>query len=327
MNLNLRGSYIGFSIFSLFAAPTSFAQTSNVFERDLSTIKQQGGCYIVDYSFTEVESLKEGYQLDERVYDTNSDKTTFEWIVPIQKSPTEIRLQHILFLKDFETGEVKGVMKHHAEDWSYEQNFLFDFSSTRLWNPLTLEKNSRMWTRKVTNLDDGLRYQCAAKWDHSKFNPEWNCANFSPIPGRESRDMGRKDYQALDRNTRIIAYGNSWAERQNNVKTTLQSFTRFPLARELGRTWYIKQPDSACMEAQKFVEERKAFWRILMNVWEEFLTQEKSFEELAQFRGQSRYPMIAQLEEDNYSKIIDDPTNAEWVKTEIRNIIQNFRKE
>ena len=62
----------------------------------------------------------------------------------------------------------------------------------------------------MTNLDDGLRYQCAARWSEDTAYPEWSCgSNYAPIPGRETRDMGRSDYQALDRSTRIVVYATS----------------------------------------------------------------------------------------------------------------------
>ena len=31
--------------------------------------------------------------------------------------------------------------------------------------------------------------------------------------------MGRREYHALQRHTRIVSYGDSWLERQDNVKT------------------------------------------------------------------------------------------------------------
>ena len=40
--------------------------------------------------------------------------------------------------------------------------------------------------------------------------------------------MRRADYQALDRTQRIIAYGTSWLERQDNVKTIHQEGGRRP---------------------------------------------------------------------------------------------------
>jgi len=45
----------------------------------LKTIQSMAGCYLVDYNYVEVESLKPGYARDERVYDVNRDKSVKEW--------------------------------------------------------------------------------------------------------------------------------------------------------------------------------------------------------------------------------------------------------
>src|SRR5262252_10342450 len=69
-------------------------------DRGLSAVRSMAGCYLVDYSYTEVESLKPGYTRDARVYDVNRDKSAKEWITAEAVSPRRIRLQRILFLTD-----------------------------------------------------------------------------------------------------------------------------------------------------------------------------------------------------------------------------------
>ena len=44
----------------------------------LAAIHHLTGCFLVDYSFVEVESLKPGYVRDPRVYDVNVDKSVKE---------------------------------------------------------------------------------------------------------------------------------------------------------------------------------------------------------------------------------------------------------
>ena len=41
------------------------------FNRGANAIKSMAGCYLVDYNFTETESLKAGYERDQRIYDVN----------------------------------------------------------------------------------------------------------------------------------------------------------------------------------------------------------------------------------------------------------------
>jgi hypothetical protein len=308
----------------MIASLPAFASEA-LFERGREAVLKQAGCHIVDYNFTEVEALKPGYALDERVYDTNKDKTTYELIVPIQKSPTEIRLQHVLFVRDLVTGEVQGLMKHMAEDWAYNPIFLFDFVGPNSWIVKPLPGQEGQWVRKVTNLDDGLRYQCAAPWNFDRAHPEWNCAGFAPIPGRETRDMRRRDYNTLDRNTRVIAFEGSWVERQENVKTIWADGVKTPLARELGRTWYVRQPETACAEAAAYAQTQGAYWKAVMEVWEEYYSRGQDWRELAAVGGAPRYARMFAIEDQYADRLRQDPSLEGEVKARIRAVIDSYR--
>ena len=189
-------------------------------ERGLQALQSLTGCYLVDYSFVETESLRPGYVRDGRVYDVNRDKSVKEWISAETLSARRIRLQRILFATDLRGAVRAGSeLRHQSEDWEYSASFLYEFVAPLPGTSAISRATPGLWTRRITNLDDGLRYQCAARWTVDTAYPEWSCSNYAPIPGRETRDMGRADYQALDRGTRIMAYGASWLERQDNVKT------------------------------------------------------------------------------------------------------------
>ena len=134
-------------------------------ERGLQALQSLAGCYLVDYSYVETESLKPGYVRDGRVYDVNRDKSVKEWIYPETLSPRRIRLQRILFATD-PAGAVRAgsEIRHQTEDWEYGASFLYDFVAPLTWHVRDLTSTPQLWTRRVTNLDDGLRYQCAARW-------------------------------------------------------------------------------------------------------------------------------------------------------------------
>src|SRR5262245_35700027 len=203
-------------------------------DRGLQAVRSMAGCYLVDYSYVEIESLKPGYTKDARVYDVNRDKSAKEWITAEMLSPRRVRLQRILFLTDLRGAIREGsVIKHQSEDWEYDAPYLYDFVAPRSWQVRDLKATPGLWTRRVTNLDDGPRYQCAAAWKTDTAYPDWTCSSYAPIPGRETRDMKRSDYDTLDRTTRIIMYGQSWLERQDNVKTIHRDGARTPLAREV----------------------------------------------------------------------------------------------
>src|SRR4029450_120132 len=251
------------------AAGLSADVAGDALDRGLQAVRSMAGCYLVDYSYTEVESLKPGYTRDARVYDVNRDKSAKEWITAEMLSPRRVRLQRILFLTDLRGAIREGsLIKHQSEDWEYDAPFLYDFVAPRTWQVRDLKATPGLWTRRVTNLDDGPRYQCAARWATDTAYPEWTCSSYAPIPGRETRDMKRSDYDTLNRTTRIIVYGQSWLERQDNVKTIHRDGARTPLAREGGKNWSARLPGGERRGARAFAAPRHVFWGLVREVWD-----------------------------------------------------------
>jgi hypothetical protein len=181
----------------------------------------------------------------------------------------------------------------------------------------------------VTNLDDGLRYQCAARWSEDRAYPEWSCANYAPIPGRETRDMQRSDYQTLDRKTRIVLYGmaqgGSWLERQDNVKVIHSDAGRTPLVRELGRNWYVRLPDAECAGARAFADRRRAYWALLRETWDRVLDGSRPFVERAPSGQPPRFVKMFAVEEDAITRDLSDPATREAVRRRILDVIEEYR--
>jgi hypothetical protein len=288
------------------------------------------GCYLVDYSYVEVEALKPGYVRDPRVYDVNREKSAKEWITFQPLSPTRLRLDRILFLTDM-AGTVREdtLIRHQSEDWEYDAPFLYDFVAPLHWQVRDLRAAPGLWTRRVTNLDDGLRYQCAARWSQDRAYPEWSCANYAPIPGRETRDMGRSDYQALDRKTRIVLYGaaqgGSWLERQDNVKTIHGDSGRTPVVRELGRNWYVRLPDAECARARAFAEPRRGYWTLLRETWDGVLDGSRAFSERAPAGRPPRFVRMFSVEEDAITRDLSEPATRQAVRQRILDVIEEYR--
>ncbi|HET9925180.1 MAG TPA: DUF6607 family protein [Methylomirabilota bacterium] len=298
--------------------------------RGQQAVQSMTGCYLVDYSYVEVESLRPGYARDPRVYDVNRDKSAKEWITAEALSPRRIRLQRILFLSDLGGGLRAGTeIRHQSEDWEYEAPFLYDFVAPLHWQARDLRATPGLWTRRVTNLDDGLRYQCAARWSEDRAYPEWSCSNYAPIPGRETRDMGRSDYQTLQRGTRIVVYGaakgGSWLERQDNVKTIHDDSGRTPLVRELGKTWYVRLPDSECAAGRAFAERRQAFWALLRETWDGLLDGTGPFVERAPPGQPPRFVRMFDLEDDALGRDLSDPAIRQATRARILEIIREYR--
>jgi hypothetical protein len=295
-------------------------------EGGVRAIQSLAGCYLVDYSYVEVESLKPGYARDARVYDVNRDKSVKEWIQATRFSPRRIRLERILFATDL-AGAVRpgSEIRHQTEDWEYDARFLYEFVGPMRWEVKDLTRTPGLWTRRIANLDDGLRYQCAAPWSVDTGYPEWSCSNYAPIPGRETRDMGRTDYNTLQRTTRVIAYGQSWLERQDNVKVLDAEGARTPLARELGKNWYVRLAESECATAQAFARPRRPFWSVLRETWDGVLVGDAPFIERAPPGEPPRFVRMRELERDYLDRNLADPGVRTSARDRIRRVIEDYR--
>jgi Family of unknown function (DUF6607) len=295
--------------------------------RGLAAIRSMTGCYLVDYSYVEVESLKPGYTRDPRVYDVNRDKSAKEWITPDVVSPSRIRLQRVLFLTDLSGAVRAGTeIRHQTEDWEYDAPFLYELVAPRTWRVRDLKATPGLWTRRVTNLDDGLRYQCAARWSDGTAYPEWSCSSYAPVPGRETRDMKRSDYDTLERTTRIIAYGQSFLERQDNVKTIHRDGAKVPLASEVGKNWSVRLPDAECEVARAFAGPRQAFWSVSREVWDGVLNGAGPFVEKASAGQPPRFVKMYEVEEDYVGRDLSDPALRRQARERILKVIEAYRE-
>lgn len=291
--------------FGLVAAVVAQAADAQL-ERGKLGIAKRAGCYLVDYSFVETDALQAGYVRDNRVYDVNKNKSVKEWIFLDQISPTRYKLQHVLLGVDLEGKPMKGsILKHTGEDWEYNAKFLYDYAGNSTWKVRAAPEGT--WTRRVTSLDDGLRYQCAAPWNLTHAYPEWSCDDYAPIPGRETRDMKRNDYQALERSSRLIVYGDSWLEREANTKVIQKDETRTPLVKELGKIWYVRLPDAECREAIDFVKPRREFWDVVRSAWDRLMTGEGTVVEKGDAGSFARYSETLKLEKEYMEKDLKDP--------------------
>lgn len=295
-------------------------------ELGLKAIHKMAGCYVVDYSYAETEALKRGYQVDKRIYDVNKDKAVKEWIYAEEVSPNRVRLQHVMFFADAQGKLVDGSqLKHHAEDWEYAAPHWYDFEGPNAWTAKPLDPQGQTWLRRITNLDDGLRYQCAAAWTGGA-NPEWKCDNYAPIPGRETRDMKRKDYQTLARSTRVIVYGDSWLERQDNVKTIHEGKRRTPLAKELGKNWYVRVPDHECADIRAWMAPRRAFWTLMRETWDQELNGQAPVFEAIPAGQPPRFVKMGEIEEKYYKEDLKNPDVREKARAEMLQVIANYKK-
>lgn len=299
------------------------AQQSQL-DRGKKAIQDRTGCFLVDYSFVETEAVKQGYVKDNRVYDVNLNKSIKEWIVATEISPTRIKLQHVLQGVDLKGEHMPGaIIRHTGEDWIYNAPSLFDYQGRDTWARKDLSASPDQWLRRVTSLDDGLRYECSAKWTTDTEYASWSCDGLAPIPGREYRDMKRKDYQDLDRGTKLVVYDSNWLERERNTKVIDEAGTKTPLVKELGKTWYVRLPENECKEAQDFAKPRLTFWDITREAWDEELKETQTWTDAPTPKGKdSRYGMVADLEETWIKKDLTNRENRAAAKAAVKKVIE-----
>jgi hypothetical protein len=314
-----------FSMVALMLVPAlGFAQPSQL-EQGKKAINARTGCYLVDYSFVETEALKPGYVKDNRVYDVNLNKSIKEWIVATEISPTRIKLQHVLQGVDLKgQGMPGGIIRHTGEDWEFNATQRFDYQGHDTWKATSLAETPNLWLRRVTSLDDGLRYQCAAAWSTDTEYATWSCDNLAPITGREYRDMKRTDYQDLDRSSKLVVYDSNWLEREKNTKLIEDSGVKTPLVKEVGKTWYVRLPETECKDAQQFATPRRAlFWDITREAWDEELSRVNVWTDAKTPKGKdSRYGQIADLEETYLRQDLTKPEVRAAAKASVKNIIE-----
>lgn len=307
------------SLVSVLAMAQAHAES---FEQDRKNILNLSGCFNVDYSYAETKVIKEGYELDSRIYDATNGKTVKEYIAVLSDEGTRIRLQHILMVQNATGTLVK--MKHHGENWTYEKPVHYEFVGAGQYQPRVMEDVEGTWTREITNLDDGPRYQCAAKWDYSQLEPAWECENFSPIPGREFRDMQRRDYNSMQRVTKVLSYPWGWLERQRNQKVIFENGERTPLVEELGKDFYIRLPDSHCQEAKAWAQPRQAFWSLSQSAWNEILDGQRSITVKPQVGGQPLYAKLWALEADLFEKVQHSEFEQSEALRQIKMLIEEY---
>jgi hypothetical protein len=323
----MKKSLIAFSILLLGACAHVEKPVPSQLEGGKAAIHKMTGCYLVDYNYAETEAIKPGYTRDARFYDVNKNKSVKEWVYADDISPTRVRLQHILFMTDAE-GKIndQATLKHQAEDWEYQAPFIYEFAGDSKWTAVKQPADSKTWIRRITNLDDGLRYQCASHWRLNTAYPEWTCDDYAPIPGRETRDMKRKDYQALQRSTRLIVYGDSWLERQNNTKMIDRAGVKTPLAKEAGKNWYVRVPDAECSAMHDFVNQRKDFWALLRGTWDEVFTGDSDFIEQKPQGQPPRFVKMMKVEEEFANQDLSKAEIREKARDQILKVIREYRK-
>ena len=270
---------------------------------DVQAIKQFCGCFEVEFNFAETFSTKTDYQTQEK-----HRSQAIEWVELIEETPQKLVLQHLLILgKD---PEKQQVIKHWRQDWSYQNQTLFQFKGHATWQrqERSPQEVAGQWTQSVWEVDDAPRYQASGSWIHLDGKQYWESSAPTPLPRREYTK--RQDYHIMHRRNRqeILDWG--WVHEQDNSKQVLDDQGQISeiIAYEKGYNSYRRIDPKHCLKAQTWWAEQAPFWQEVRNIWADVL---------------NRNPLL-KLQ----TKIQDKPLYEHLYQTqnpqEARQIIENF---
>ena len=109
------------------------------------------------------------------------------------------------------------------------------------------------------------------------------------------------------------------------MKTIHTATGRAPLARELGKTWYVRLPDAECAVAVEFARERAPFWALLREVWDGVLTGDAPFVERTPPGQPPRFVRMFEVEEEFLGRDLTNPAVRSAARARILRVIDDYR--
>lgn len=236
--------------------PSAFASAP---EADRKAILAMAGTYDVKFSFVETIALKAGYQLKKP-----DELEAQELVIVIADEGKRIDLQHVLVDDDM-------VIKHWRQEWTYENNDLFEYTGRNNWRhrTLTADEAKGTWTQKVFNVDDSPRYEGFGRWEHGANWTAWESnETWRPLPRREYTT--RNDYQVIIGRNRHLLTPTGWVHEQDNAKVVLNDANQpaQTLVLERGTNTYSKSDSASFTPATAFWKKQAPFWTDVRAAWD-----------------------------------------------------------
>ncbi|MFT4567976.1 MAG: hypothetical protein ACI9FN_002944 [Saprospiraceae bacterium] len=238
-------------------------QAPNHKTADQIAIRAMGGCYDVEFKYTETFAPEADY---EKAYDYTS--AAFEYAHIVEDSEDKIVIQHLLILHD------SMIIKHWRQDWTYEKNnvYRYDREKTWLYQPLDSSLVKGKWTQEVYQVDDSPRYTGTATWTHVDRISSWYNKADSPLPRREYSK--RNDYNIMKRGNRVQILKHGWLHEQDNDKVIrAPNKEDILLTQEKGYNIYKKRKLSDCQVAIDWWAENENKWALVREVWDDIYTK------------------------------------------------------
>ena len=296
-------------------------------EAGRKAIQSLTGCYLVDYSFVETESLRPGYVRDPRVYDVNRDKSVKEWISAEPLSDRRIRLQRILFATD-----LRGAVRAGQRDPPSVGGL-----GVRRAVPVRVRRPAAR----------GRRRTCApppASGRGASRISTTGCAISArragrptpPIPSGRARTTRRSPAgrratwraRTITRSTaapassRTAGAGSS-ARRTSRPSTPTGAARRWSGRR--ARTGTCGCPTPSAPPRRRSREPRQAFWALLRETWDGVLTGGGPFVEATPPGQPPRFMKMYEVEGDYVGRDLTDPVVRKAARERVMQIIEEYR--
>ncbi|MCX3267123.1 DUF6607 family protein [Pedobacter agri] len=284
---------------------TVSAHAQDKLEQDRNSIKALAGFYKVNFNYAEVTSPNPDYAFS-KPYRSHGN----EWAEIIVDEPKKIVIQHMLAIND------STVIKHWRQDWTYEDPEIMLYTQDNAWKKvnLTAADVKGKWTQKVYQVDDSPRYQGYGTWSHVGGHDSWQSETDSPLPRRES--TVRKDYNVLNRGSRITITKDGWMFEQDNKKVVRTPQGDKLIATEKGYEEFTKIDPVKFAYAQKWWENQKTYWAAVRDVWADFAkTSNTNFKVQTSANGKLLYETLFSLGDQSIKEKWSATQNKEKIKT------------
>ncbi|UKT63900.1 DUF6607 family protein [Pedobacter mucosus] len=241
-------------------AQTTANSPEDKFEKDRKAIKSLAGFYKVNFNYGEVSAPNPDYKFG-KDYRSHGN----EWAEIIVDEPKKIVIQHMLAIDD------STVIKHWRQDWTFEDPEILLYTQDNAWKKVSLNPKEikGKWTQKVYQVDDSPRYQGYGTWSHIGGHDAWQSETDSPLPRRES--TVRKDYNVLNRGSRITITPQGWMFEQDNKKVIRTEKGDQLLAVEKGYEEFTKIDSASFTYAKKWWTSQNNYWANVRDVWAEVI--------------------------------------------------------
>lgn len=238
---------------------------ANAQSEDQKHIKDLCGCFSVNFQYAETFSPYPDYQYHDR-----EEMNAVELALMIEETDRKIVIQHLLVIND------SFIIKHWREEWTYEQQEVFDYVGDFAWKKrtLTLVETKGQWTQTVWEVSDQPRYRGNSRWIQNDGKVYWESTADAPLPRREYKK--RDDYNIMRRHNRLVMTKDGYIHEQDNEKIVRKDGVDDILVQEKGLNSYYRMADSECEAAKKWWRKNEAFWAVVRTEWNNILEESNS---------------------------------------------------